>query len=77
MIFHNITLAVLGIMVSIWKWISFPLLGNRCRFHPACSDYFLEATQKYGLFKGVLIGLKRIFRCHPFSGGGGGVDPVP
>ena len=50
------------------------LFLGRCRFEPSCSDYFLEAVQKKGVFKGVLLGLWRILRCNPFSKGG--YDPV-
>ena len=46
-----------------------------CRFTPTCSQYTYEAIQKYGFFKGGWVGLKRIFRCHPFNPGG--YDPVP
>lgn len=46
-----------------------------CRFSPSCSDYTLEAIEKYGAFQGCFLGLKRILRCHPFNDGG--YDPVP
>jgi len=52
-----------------------PLLGNNCRFYPTCSSYTYEAIQKYGAFKGVFLGIKRILKCHPFHPGG--CDPVP
>ena len=49
--------------------------GSNCRFHPACSEYFLQAIRRFGIFKGGLLGVWRILRCHPF--GRGGWDPVP
>jgi putative membrane protein insertion efficiency factor len=47
-----------------------PLLGARCKYHPSCSAYTLEAIQKYGFVKGVFKGAWRIVRCNPFSKGG-------
>ena len=52
-----------------------PMLPNVCRFRPTCSEYFIEALQIHGIFKGSLLGIKRILRCHPW--GGSGFDPVP
>ncbi|MBK5244049.1 MAG: membrane protein insertion efficiency factor YidD [Eubacteriaceae bacterium] len=56
------------------KFIS-PLLGNNCRFRPTCSEYFILAVEKYGFFKGIYLGGKRIIKCHPFNPGG--YDPLP
>jgi len=41
-----------------------------CRFYPSCSVYFYQSVEKYGTFKGGLMGIKRILRCNPFNDGG-------
>jgi len=46
------------------------LSDKMCRFFPTCSDYTYQAVEKYGVGKGLLIGLRRIIRCHPWSEGG-------
>lgn len=56
------------------KYIS-PLKKPCCRFTPTCSEYALEAFEKYGALKGLYLSIKRILRCHPFCEGG--YDPVP
>lgn len=52
-----------------------PLLPPSCRYTPTCSEYAIQALKKYGPFKGLLLAMKRIMRCHPY--GGSGYDPVP
>lgn len=57
------------------KYISkYILTGSNCRFYPTCSQYSLEAYEKYGFFKGTYISIRRILRCHPFNKGG--YDPL-
>jgi len=56
--------------VRFYQRVLRPLFPARCRFDPTCSEYFIEAVQKKGVFKGVLLGLWRILRCNPFSKGG-------
>ena len=54
-------------------------MGNRCRYFPTCSEYYIESLKTHGLIKGSIMGIKRIFSCHPFKvlGGGSGLDLVP
>ena len=61
--------------VRLYQWFLSPLLPKSCRYNPTCSQYMIEAVQKYGIFKGTWLGIKRIGRCHPR--GGWGDDPVP
>jgi len=50
------------------------LFGRGCRFQPTCSEYSIEAIEKYGNLKGTWLSLKRLSHCHPW--GGSGYDPV-
>ncbi|MGH9722509.1 MAG: membrane protein insertion efficiency factor YidD [Bryobacteraceae bacterium] len=52
-----------------------PMLPSACRFHPTCSEYMAQAVARYGVARGVWMGLRRLVRCHPFCTGG--LDPVP
>ena len=61
--------------IKLYQILLSPLLGQSCRYHPTCSQYAVEAIEKYGPIKGMWLGIKRIARCHPW--GGSGHDPVP
>jgi len=52
-----------------------PMKSTKCPYYPSCSNYGLEAIEKYGALKGGLLAMWRILRCNPFSKGG--YDPVP
>ncbi len=65
--------------IATYKYLISPFLGNKCRYLPTCSEYFVESLKTHGLLKGLSLGIKRIFSCHPikFLGGGQGLDFVP
>lgn len=61
--------------IRAYQWLISPLLGLHCRFHPTCSQYALEAIERYGVWRGGGLALRRLLRCHPWRPGG--LDPVP
>ncbi|HEX8559203.1 MAG TPA: membrane protein insertion efficiency factor YidD [Pyrinomonadaceae bacterium] len=66
--------AALTSLLRFYKAFISPLLPPACRFYPTCSEYALEAVERYGALRGVWMGLRRLLRCHPFHRGG--YDPV-
>lgn len=62
-------------MVKFYKKFISPCIGAHCIYTPTCSQYALEALEKYGAIKGTYLACRRILRCHPFAKGG--YDPVP
>ena len=70
---------ILIFIIKFYQYFISPLFGNKCRFLPTCSEYFIEALKAYGLIIGFKLGVKRIFKCHPFKklGGSHGLDFVP
>jgi uncharacterized protein len=62
-----------GLIRGYQRCIS-PLLPRACRFYPSCSEYLLQAVEKHGVTRGILMGLIRLSKCHPFHPGG--YDPV-
>lgn len=62
-------------LIRFYRAAISPAFPACCRFTPTCSQYALEAVEKYGAVKGGYLALRRILRCHPFHEGG--YDPVP
>jgi putative membrane protein insertion efficiency factor len=58
-----------------YKWAISPMFPGACRFVPTCSEYAMEAVERYGAVRGSWMALSRLLRCHPFAGSG--YDPVP
>ena len=65
------------IFIKCYQNFISPLFGGRavCRFTPSCSEYTRQAIEKYGCWRGIRMGFRRILQCRP--GGGYGYDPVP
>ena len=62
-------------LIKVWQRTFSQVLPPSCRFTPSCSQYGVEAIQKYGALRGGWLTVKRVGRCHPFNPGG--YDPVP
>lgn len=62
-------------LIKLYQRTISQVLPSSCRFAPTCSHYTHEAISKFGFFRGVWLGVKRLSRCHPLHSGG--YDPVP
>ena len=65
----------LSLPIRFYRICISPLIPNRCRYFPTCSEYALEALETHGVMHGLWLSIKRIARCHPW--GSHGYDPVP
>ncbi|SET01306.1 membrane protein insertion efficiency factor YidD [Anaerobranca gottschalkii] len=65
---------VVLVLINFYQKYISPLKGPSCRFYPTCSEYSKEAFLKYGFFKGLILTIKRVSKCHPFHKGG--YDPL-
>ena len=63
------------VLVRVYQFTLGPWVGGRCRFHPSCSEYAIEAYRAHGVLRGTWLTARRLARCHPL--GGHGFDPVP
>lgn len=71
----NLLMKGMLVMLRFYKREISPMLPPCCRYTPTCSEYAMQAVEKYGAVKGGWLAAKRILRCHPFHEGG--YDPVP
>jgi putative membrane protein insertion efficiency factor len=61
-------------LLRAYKWAISPLFPPSCRYVPTCSEYAMEAVERFGALRGIGMALARLLRCHPFARGG--YDPV-
>jgi len=71
---RNFTKSALLQLLRAYKWAISPLFPPACRYVPTCSEYAMEAVERYGAVRGGWMALLRLLRCHPFAHGG--YDPV-
>lgn len=71
----SIAATVLRAVVRVYQLVISPIIGSRCRYMPTCSQYAIEAIERFGAIRGGRMALRRFFSCHPW--GGFGYDPVP
>lgn len=72
---NKITIFIIVLSIQFYHLSISPILIPSCRYIPTCSEYAIISIQKYGIFKGSWLMLKRICHCHPW--GGDGYDPIP
>ena len=72
---NKIILHILIFFVKIYQVFLSPIIGQNCRYLPTCSEYTIQCLKEHGMFKGLILSLKRISKCHPW--GSHGYDPVP
>lgn len=62
-------------LITVYRYTLSAYIGNQCRYYPSCSHYAETALKEHGVLDGLILAVKRIFRCHPWHEGG--FDPVP
>ena len=72
---NKIIFNILIFFVKIYQVFLSPIIGQNCRYLPTCSEYTIQCLKEHGMFKGLILSLKRISKCHPW--GSHGYDPVP
>ncbi|MGD2054524.1 MAG: membrane protein insertion efficiency factor YidD [Gammaproteobacteria bacterium] len=66
---------ILIALIKLYRYAISPYLAPSCRYTPTCSSYAIEAVQRFGIFRGGWMAIRRISRCHPWHEAG--YDPVP
>jgi hypothetical protein len=76
---RQLAVALLLAPIRIYRWFISPLFPPACRFTPSCSEYAVDALTLHGPWRGLLLTVRRVLRCHPVKwlGGSSGFDPVP
>ncbi len=62
------------LVIRAYQRLVSPMFGNRCKYHPSCSEYAAQAITRFGILRGLVLAAWRLLRCNPWSHGG--FDPV-
>jgi uncharacterized protein len=62
------------LLLRVYQRVISPLFGPRCRYYPSCSEYAVQAVERFGILRGLVLAGWRLLRCNPLSRGG--FDPV-
>jgi uncharacterized protein len=60
--------------IKLYQWLISPMVGQRCKYYPSCSEYAVQAIGRFGILRGLVLAGWRLLRCNPWSRGG--LDPV-
>lgn len=76
---RRMSAGLLVLPLLFYQWFISPFFPPACRFEPSCSHYAVQALMLHGPWRGLVLALRRLARCHPFTwlGGSSGFDPVP
>lgn len=62
-------------LIRLYQYLLSPWIGHHCRFFPTCSNYAIDAIERFGAMRGAYLTIRRLLKCHPWHHGG--IDPVP
>lgn len=62
-------------LIRLYQFLLSPWIGHHCRFFPTCSNYAVDAIERFGAMRGAYLTIRRLLKCHPWHPGG--IDPVP
>ena len=72
---RKIIVKIITLIIRAYQYVISPYLPPSCRYSSTCSEYAIEAFQRFGVIRGLILSLRRLFSCHPWHCGGH--DPVP
>lgn len=74
---NSTTKKLIRFLIILYRNLVSPFLGANCCFYPSCSLYAQTAIERFGIIQGSWLSLKRLLKCHPWSGKSDWYDPVP